>query len=190
MEILNKDEYYLKRQEIISKVIKGAIFIYPTDTIYGIGANAMNHDAVKMVREAKARYTMPFSVIAPSKEWIRENCEVNDVVEEWLEKLPGPYTLILKLKNLGAVEQNVNSGMDTIGVRIPDYWTTEIAKDTGLPIVTTSANITTKGFMTSLENLDHDVKNKMDFIIYVGELKGKPSKIVDLTKKETEVKER
>jgi len=47
MQILNKDEYNLKKQEFLIKIKQGAVFIYPTDTIYGLGANALNHDAIK-----------------------------------------------------------------------------------------------------------------------------------------------
>ena len=110
--------------------------------------------------------------------------------EEWLEKLPGPYTLILKLKNPEAVEHIVNKGMATIGVRIPDHWTTDIAKELNLPIVTTSANLAGKAFMTSVETLDTNVRNKVAFMINEGEIKGKPSTLVNLTKDEVEVKER
>ena len=190
MRVLNKDEYHLKKQEILAQIRLGAVFIYPTDTIYGIGANALNNDAVKRVREAKGRYAMPFSVIAPSKEWIKENCVINKDAEKWLGKLPGPYTFILKLKNPDAVEQNVNSRLDTLGVRIPKHWITEIAKELNVPIVTTSANLTGKSFMTSLENLDNDINSKVDFILYEGEIKGNPSTIVDFTKDGVEIKER
>jgi len=80
MQIINRDEYKLKKQEFLAKIRQGAVFIYPTDTIYGLGANALNHDAVHKIREAKDRYTRPFSVIAPSKDWIKENCEINEKV--------------------------------------------------------------------------------------------------------------
>ena len=190
MQIINKDEFNLKKQEFLAKIKKGAVFIYPTDTIYGLGSNALNHDAVHKIREAKDRYTRPFSVIAPSKEWIKDNCEVNEKAEEWIEKLPGPYTLILKIKNQGAIEPIVNSQMETIGVRIPDHWTTEIAKELNVPIVTTSANVTTEAFMTSLENLNINIKNKVDFMINDGEIKGEPSKLIDLTKDKVEIKKR
>ncbi len=190
MQRLNKDEFHIRKVEILLKIKEGAVFIYPTDTIYGIGANALNHDAVKKIRDAKNRYEMPFSVIAPSKDWIRENCEINKRVEEWIEKLPGPYTLILKLKNNDAIEQIVNAGMKTIGVRIPDHWITEISSELNLPIVTTSANITGSPFITSLDNLDVNIKSKVDFAINEGDLKGRPSTLVDLTKEEEEIKER
>ncbi len=190
MQIISRDEYNLKKIEFLEKIRQGAVFIYPTDTIYGIGANALNHDAIKRIRETKQRYTMPFSVIAPSKEWIRDNCEVDERVEEWINKLPGPYTLILKIKNNSAVEQTVNPNLDTIGVRIPNHWISDIVKELEIPIVTTSANVATKEFMTSIEDLDVEIRNKTDFMISEGEIKGKPSTIVDLTKEEVEIKER
>ena len=80
--------------------------------------------------------------------------------------------------------------MATIGVRIPDHWTTDIAKELNLPIVTTSANLAGKAFMTSVETLDTNVRNKVAFMINEGEIKGKPSTLVNLTKDEVEVKER
>ena len=65
MQILNKDEYYLRRSELLNKINGGAIFIYPTDTIYGLGANALDQKAVTRIRDAKERPENPFSVIAP-----------------------------------------------------------------------------------------------------------------------------
>ena len=190
MRIITKDEYNLKKEKFLSKIRGGAVFIYPTDTIYGIGANALNHDSVKKIRDAKQNQDRPFSIIAPSKEWIKENCEINDKAKEWLEKLPGPYTLILRLKNKDAVEHNVNPSIESIGIRIPDHWCSDIVRDIGFPIITTSANLTSQGFMTSVENLNVDIRNKTDFMINQGEIKGKPSTLIDLTKEEISIKER
>jgi L-threonylcarbamoyladenylate synthase len=190
MEVLTFDEYQLRKEEILHKIKHGAVFIYPTDTIYGIGANALDFKAVDKVRQAKDRYSNPFSIIAPSKEWIKENCHLTKEAEQWLEKLPGPYTLIMKLKNKSAIEQNVNSGLETVGIRIPDHWTSSIAEELNAPIITTSANVTTKEYMTSMENLDPIIKSKMDFIIYEGEIKGTPSTLIDLTKSKVEIKKR
>tara|TARA_Y100000034_G_C6812031_1_gene364973 strand:- start:354 stop:851 length:498 start_codon:yes stop_codon:yes gene_type:complete len=165
MKIYNKEEFNKNKEELLTKIKEGNIFIYPTDTIYGIGCDARNFEAVKRIRELKNRDEKPFSVIAPSKEWIIDNCE-----EKNLDKLPGPYTLILKLKNKECVASNV-SGLDTLGVRIPDHWF-----KVDIPIVTTSVNKSDKNNMTSLEDLDKDIK--VDFIIYEGEKKGKSSKII------------
>ncbi len=189
-QVITKEEFQLKKHEILSKVEDGAIFIHPTDTIYGIGCDATNESAVKKVREAKQRYSKPFSVIAPSKTWIRENCEVNPEVIKYLKKLPGPYTLILKLKKDNHIAKNVKGGLPTLGVRIPDHWSTKIAEELDKPIITTSANIVGKEFMTSLDNLDISIKNKIDFILYEGEKRGRPSTLIDLSQEETLVTKR
>lgn len=180
--ILNRQELDREKSSIIAKIRKGAIFIYPTDTIYGIGCNALNKKAVARIRKIKKRDSSPFSVIAPSKKWVRENCTISKDAEPWIKKLPGPYTLILKIKK-GGVAKNVAPGVDTLGVRIPSNWFGTLVKEIGTPIVTTSANVSGKKFMTSLDNLDEAIKEGVDFIIYEGKKKGKPSKIIELTGK-------
>tara|TARA_Y100000310_G_C20548642_1_gene746897 strand:- start:451 stop:1023 length:573 start_codon:yes stop_codon:yes gene_type:complete len=179
--ILSKEEFE-KEKDIIKRKIaeEDAVFIYPTDTIYGIGCNALSSTAVQKIRDIKHRSKNPFSIIAPSKEWIGENCIVNNNAQEWIKRLPGPYTLILKKKN-ECVSNEVAPDKDSLGVRIPDHWFFQFVNEIGIPIVSTSVNITRKDFMTSLEDLDPEVKSKVDFIIYDGPKEGRPSKIIDLT---------
>lgn len=188
MQILTKAELQTRFAEIAERISKGAVFIYPTDTIYGIGCNALDKTAVDKIRTIKDRPTNPFSVIAPSKKWITENCIITKEAKEWLNKLPGPYTLILKLKNKNAIVKSVNQGEDTIGVRIPAHWISGVVQELGFPIVTTSANRAGRPFMTSLEDLDPAIEEGVDFIIDEGEKNGKPSKIIDLV--EGKIKER
>lgn len=182
MRILNYDEIKLEKQSIIDAIMSGAVFIHPTDTIYGIGCDAQNSSAVKKVRKLKARSTNPFSVIAPSLEWINENCIITKEAEEWMEKLPGPYTLILKLKHQRCVAKEVNPGLDTLGIRIPNHWIRGLAAEASIPIVTTSVNRSNEDYMTSLEDIEPSIKSGVDLIIYEGKKEGKPSKIIDLTK--------
>ena len=181
MRILNADELKIEKDAIIESIIDGAVFIYPTDTIYGIGCNAQISKSVKKIRQLKARATNPFSVIAPSIEWIKENCVVAKEAEEWLDKLPGPYTLILKSKNQKCVAKDVNPGLGTLGVRIPNHWISKIVAEAEIPVVTTSVNRSGQDYMTSLEDLDPAVKKSIDFVIYEGAKEGRPSKIVNLT---------
>jgi len=188
MKILTKVEVNVNKEVILEVMKNGAIFIHPTDTIYGIGCNAREEEFVGEVRDIKGRPDSPFSVIAPSKEWIKKNCVVNEKAKEWLKKLPGPYTLILKAKD--GVANNVAPGLSTLGIRIPDHWFSELVNELGLPVVTTSANRSGGDFMTSLENLDDEIKPKVEFIIYEEEKHGRPSKIVDLTGEDAVVKER
>lgn len=190
MRVLSKEEILLRKEEILEKVLEGIVFIHPTDTIYGLGCDATNKEAVARIRELKKREKDPFSVIAPSKKWIKENCEINEEAENWLKKLPGPYTFIMKLKNKDAIASNVNPGIDTVGVRIPNHWVKDVVKTLGIPVVTTSANQTGKEFMTSMDNLDPEIKKGLDFAVYEGEKKGRPSKLVHLDGDGVKIKER
>jgi len=165
------------KHQIQEYIRKGKILIYPTDTIYGIGADATNSESVRGIRKLK-KSNKPFSVIA-SKIWIRKNCVISKEVNKYLKKLPGPYTLILKLKNKKAVSKETKLGADKIGIRIPKHkFTSEILK-AKKPFVSTSVNETGKSFATSVKNLPK--KFKSSIIIDVGKLKGTPSKIYDLT---------
>jgi L-threonylcarbamoyladenylate synthase len=179
MQVLTKDEF-IGQWEVLRRRIRqeSLVFVYPTDTIYGIGCNAQDARAVDRIRTIKQRFDNPFSVIAPSKDWIRHNCETGKKAEGWLAKLPGPYTIIFPTVK-HCVSSNVNLGT-SLGVRIPDHWFTKYVSEIGLPLVTTSVNKTGEDYMTNLEDMDDDIKKKVDFIIYEGELLGKPSTIVNL----------
>ncbi len=179
--VVTKEEFELQKDAFFEDIEKGAVFIHPTDTIYGIGGNAASLSVVKEIRDIKKRAKQPFSVIAPSKDWVMENCVVSKEAEKWLDKLPGPHTLILKLKNKDCVAKEVAPGLDSLGIRIPNHWFSGAVKEMGFPVITTSANITNGDFMTALENLAPEIKKKVDFIIYEGEKQGRPSEIVDLT---------
>ena len=183
MRIITKDDVKVAKEELLDKIKDGSVFIHPTDTIYGLGCNAANGDAVKKIRNMKGRPATPFSVIAPSKAWILENCEAEnkDLLQLWLKKLPGPYTLILRMKDKGIVSSETNKGLGTLGVRIPDHWFSEIVREAKVPVITTSANKVGKNFMTSLDDLDPDIKMHIDFIVYEGEKEGRPSKLINLT---------
>ena len=181
MRVLSKEEFENQKDVIRTSLIENkTVFIYPTDTIYGIGCNATNKEAIEKIRDIKQRKTNPFSVIAPSKEWIEENCIVNDNAKDWVKRLPGPYTLVLKIKKQNVAE-NVAPGLDTLGIRIPDHWFSNFVNEIDIPIVTTSANKSGNDCMTSLEDLDTDIKSRVDFIVYEGSKKGQSSKIIDLT---------
>lgn len=187
MPLISKTELDMKKDIFLRDIKSGIVFVYPTDTIYGIGCDATNSESVKKVRKIKERHDMPFSVIAPSKDWIRDNCVIDDQTEEWLDKLPGPYTLILKIKNKDCIANEVTNGLDTLGVRIPDHWfTNEVVSVINKPIVTTSVNKHGEEYMVSIDNLDHSIWP--EYIFYEGKKEGSPSKIVDLTGKEPVVK--
>jgi len=153
-------------------VLSGKIFIYPTDTLYGIGCNALNKKAVEKIREIKKRDNKPFSVIAPSFNWIKENCIVDVDLKKYL---PGPYTLILKKKNPPFL--NWVSCKETLGIRIPNNNFCFELQKLGIPIITTSCNFSGEKPSISLEEIPEEIKSKVDMIIK-GKVSGKPSTLI------------
>jgi L-threonylcarbamoyladenylate synthase len=187
MKIITKEEFLENKEFYLNEMHAGKIFIYPTDTIYGIGCDATNKSAVLKVREIKHRDEKPFSVIAPSKDWIKKNCHVEYHGEKWIAKLPGAYTLILELRNWEAVDSKTNCGLDNLGVRIPDNWFSAIIGEFGKPFVTTSVNLSGEKPMASVEDCNPSIADKVDYIIDDGVLAGKPSTIVKLLHGDEEI---
>jgi len=166
-------------KEITDALAKGSVIIYPTDTIYGIGCDATNEKAVSIIRELKQRDAKPFSVIVPSVEWIRQHCIVTKAAEEWIAKLPGPYTLVLKLRHDACVAPSVSKG--TIGVRIPAHWISKDVAEFGKPVVTTSVNVTGQQYARRISEIDISMLENADLVVDEGVLAGKPSTVVDCT---------
>jgi L-threonylcarbamoyladenylate synthase len=184
---IRKNELLSNIDAYSNKLTKG-IYIVPVDTIYGLSCNALNNRAVKKLRKVK-KSKQPFSVIAPSKDWIINNCVIDKKAKEWLKKLPGPYTLILKLKNKKAVSSSVYNKKDnSIGVRLPNHWFTAVVKKLNFPMVTTSANVSGGNFITSIDDLDPRLKKYVDLIISIGNKKSRPSTLVHLVDEEKIIK--
>lgn len=188
MEILTKTEVQKRYDEIVEKMAQGVVFIHPSDTIYGLGGNALDAKAVEKVRKLKQQFHQPMSIWVPSIEWVRKNCVVTKEAEEALQKLPGPYTVVLKLKKKKVLAQNVTLGKETIGIRFPDHWFGKVVEKAGIPIITTSANKTGQKFMTSLEDVEKEIEQGAEFMIYEGPKEAHPSKIMNVV--EGTVKER
>jgi len=164
----------MAQEEITRKILQGKIFIYPTDTLYGLGCNALDKKAVLRIREIKKRDNKPFSVIAPSFGWINENLIVDINLKKYL---PGPYTIILKKKNPDFL--NWVSNIETLGIRIPNHKFTKIIQQAGVPFITTSINFSGEKPAISLAEIPEEIKSQVDFIIKSKEkLSGKPSTLI------------
>ena len=181
-KLITKEEFLAKDDFYFEEIKKGKIFIYPTDTAYGIGCDFTNASSVKKIREIKNRDKRPFSVIVQGKDWIFENCEVSDRHKNSLDWLPGKFTFIFKIKNSSGFAKDalVGSG-ESLGVRIPDNWFSSWLVERELGFVTTSVNISGRKHMASMDDLDKDIMEKVDYIIYEGKLDNGLSKVIDLT---------
>ena len=161
-------------KDLIKNILKGSIFIYPTDTIYGIGCNALNEKAVEKIRKIKRRDNKkPLSIIAPSLKWIKDNCIIDVKLEKYL---PGPYTLILKKKNPDFLSHISNT--NSLGVRIPDFEFTKQIQKSKVPFITTSVNVSGEKPITKISDIQKQIKDMVDFVIDIGELNGNPSALI------------
>jgi L-threonylcarbamoyladenylate synthase len=188
MKVITKKEF-LENEEFYFEEIKGGkIFVYPTDTIYGIGCDAANSLAVKKIRKIKNRDSKPFSIIIPRKDWILDNCFVSEECFEFLEKLPGKFTLIFKLKNGSEIaKQSLIGDLDSIGVRIPDNWFAQWLAKMNLVFVTTSVNLSGEKPITEIGELKKEIYNKVDYVIDSGVLDNKPSQVINLSRGKAEI---
>ncbi len=179
MDVLSlADAVGSRREEIVKAIRAGKIFIYPTDTIYGIGCDAHNHAAVKKIKQLKRRDTRkPFSVIAPTKGWVREHMHVRHA--SFLQKLPGRYTFIWEKKSPRFLS-SVSAGT-TIGIRIPLHPFVSLLRDAGIPFVTTSVNRSGDPPLQDVHTIPLSMRRGVDYVIDAGLLHGVPSKIYDLS---------
>ena len=133
---------------------QGGVIIYPTDTLYGLGADALSDKAVAKTYTIKGRDEgKPMHAVFADLKMAEDYAEINDAARRLSEKfLPGALTLVLKKK--AGLNTGVVKGIDTIGVRIPDNeFCLELAKTFGKPFTATSANISGKVPETSLEQI-------------------------------------
>jgi L-threonylcarbamoyladenylate synthase len=175
-------------KQVLSKAISalksGDIIVYPTDTLYGLGADVFNDNAVKKVFEVKNRpFNLPISVAVSCVNDLEKIAIVDDKAKKIIDAfLPGRLTLILEKKK--TISKIVSGGLDNIAIRIPDNVVAlELLSNYG-PLTCTSANIHGKDTPTVISDIRMQFK-ELDISVYInhGKLKGKPSTIVDLTGK-------
>ncbi len=163
----------------------GGVILYPTDTLYGLGADAFSDDAVDKVYAIKGRDAgKPMHAICADLAMVEEFAEVNDLARKLAAKfLPGPLTLVLKKKD--RVTGGIARNMLTIGVRIPkDSFCLETAKALGKPFTATSANVASQTTGRFVEEILHQLGHpkELELIIDAGTLPQRsPSSVVDVS---------
>lgn len=162
----------------------GGLVAIPTETVYGLGANGLDPEAVKKVFAAKGRpQDNPLIIHVPDASWLRDYCrEIPDVAWLLAERFwPGPLTMILPVADV--VPKATTGGLDTVAVRCPDNAATrEIIRLAGVPIAAPSANTSGKPSTTTAAHVLHDMDGKIDAIVDGGACRvGVESTIVDLT---------
>lgn len=171
--------------EIAANIIKnGDLVALPTETVYGLGANGLDPQAVAKIFEAKGRpQDNPLILHITGAEQIREFC--HDVPESaylLAEKFwPGPLTMVLPARD--CVPKCTTAGLPTVAVRCPDNAVTrEIIRLSGCPIAAPSANLSGKPSTTTAQHVLHDHSGRIPAVVDDGPCQvGVESTIIDLT---------
>ena len=175
------DEIYEQAAEILKN---GGLVAFPTETVYGLGADALDEKASAKIYAAKGRPSdNPLIVhIADKKDLEVLSCDVNDMAVKAAEAFwPGPLTMILKKKDI--VPDSITGGLGTVAIRMPSHpVATRLIKTSGVYIAAPSANISGKPSPTKAEHVIHDMNGRINMIIADDTVDiGVESTIVDLS---------
>jgi L-threonylcarbamoyladenylate synthase len=171
----------------IKALKEGELIIYPTDTLYALGADIYNETAVKKVFDIKRRpYTIPLPVAVSSIKAIEGIAFMNDTARKVSEMfLPGTLTIILGKKP--SVPAIVTGGYDTIAIRIPQHpIALRLLSEYG-PLTVTSANIHQKKTQGLIKDILQQLETSISVCFHDGRKEGSASTIVDLSMKRPRV---
>ena len=162
----------------------GEVVAFPTETVYGLGANINCPEAVDEIFSIKGRPNdNPLIVHVGTKEAIKPLVQSFPEVAEVLveELMPGPLTLVLPRSDI--VPDNVTAGLDTVGIRMPNHPVTrQLLILADVPVAAPSANLSGKPSPTLAEHVVHDLQGKVNFIVDGGPCQvGVESTVLDLS---------
>lgn len=163
---------------------KNELVAFPTETVYGLGANAASDEAVAKIYQAKGRPSdNPLIVHVASKEQVKEVAgPIPPIAEKLIDAFwPGPLTLVLPKKD--GLSSLVTAGLDTVAVRMPDHpLALALIKEAGVPIAAPSANLSGKPSPTLARHVAHDLTGRIAGIVDGGPTGvGVESTVIDCT---------
>jgi tRNA threonylcarbamoyl adenosine modification protein (Sua5/YciO/YrdC/YwlC family) len=166
----------------------GGIIIYPTDTVYGIGCDIFNKDALERIFRIKnLEKNKLFSFICSDLKDISKYARVTDYAYRTMKHLlPGPYTFILPAAKL--VPKKLWSKRKTVGIRVPDHAIAlKLAEGLGNPLVSTSATTEDGELLYDALKIRDYFDKKVNLMLSAGKIKGEPSSVIDLSQDKPEV---
>ena len=176
-----------KISQIAKELKKGKVIICPTDTVYGLIADATNKKAVEKIFKIKKKPTnKPIPIFVRDIKMARKLAKIDKKQEMFLKSVwPGKVTVVLKAKNR-KFPKGIGKPKKEIGLRVPDYEIiNQLLRLCNRPLTGTSANISGKPASTKIKEVLKQFKNQKyqpDLIINAGNLpKSKPSTVIDLT---------
>lgn len=166
--------------EAVEAIDRGGLVVYPTETVYGLGGDATDIEAIERVFEAKNRpREKPIALAVESIDRAMQYVDVDTTTRAFMhEFLPGPVTVICPKHDV--VPDELTGGENRVGVRIPAHETAlELLKQTP-PLTATSANRTGEQPATAVEDLDQRISGICDVVIDGGHTPGGVSTVVDV----------
>ncbi|ERK32225.1 L-threonylcarbamoyladenylate synthase [Clostridium intestinale] len=157
---------YKSIEEAASVIKKGGVVAFPTETVYGLGADGLNPLAVKKIFEAKGRpQDNPLIIHVANKNLESLVQEIPSIANEIMDRFwPGPLTLIFKKKDI--IPNVTSANLDTIGVRMPsNEIALKLIESSGTPIAAPSANISGRPSPTDVERCIEDLEGKIEYIL-------------------------
>lgn len=169
-------------QEAAAAIADGDLVVYPTETVYGLAADALDPAAVERVFEAKRRdRDEPISMAVPSVPSALEHVRASDRERRFMATfLPGPVTVLCRRRS--SVPDVLASGADRVGVRVPDHQLAlRLCERAGRPITATSANVSGNPSVRRVTELDERIGEAARVVIDGGETAGTESTVVDVS---------
>ncbi len=166
----------------------GGIVIYPTDTVYGLGCDIFQKNAIERIYQIKPGLDdKPLSFICADLKDIATYAKVTTQVYRFLKyAFPGPYTFILPAAR--EVPKKLWSKRKAVGIRVPDNVIAQtLARELGHPIVSTSVTDENGEILNDEESIVKHYGKKVDLILYSGPLGMTPSTIIDFSGEEPEI---
>lgn len=181
LEVNQFNPEYPKINKIVNTLREGGIIAYPTDTIYGLGCDIYNKDAIERIYKTKQKKATGFSFICPDLKEISKYAIVSDQAFKIMKKvLPGPYTFVFKATKL--VPKSIIPDKKTVAIRIPDNKIClDITKQLGNPIVSTSVNLHGEPYFSDPLEIEKEFGDKIDLIVDAGILENVPSTVIDFS---------
>jgi len=160
-------------------VREGHAVVYPTETVYGLGADATDPDAVERVFELKGRpRENPLSLGVPSVDAALDYTRPTEREERFMRRfLPGPVTVVVERRP--ALPDILTAGRDRVGVRVPDHETALELLERVPPLTATSANRSGAPSVTRVADLDDRIREGVAVVVDGGETPGTESTVVD-----------
>lgn len=164
-------------------VRQGDLVVYPTETVYGLGSDALDSDAVERVFAAKGRdRSNPISLAVPSIEASLEYVRASERERRFMETfLPGPVTVLCRRRD--GVPDVLTAGRERVGVRVPDSERAlELLEAVApTPITATSANVSGRPSARRVADLDPEIREAAAVVLDGGETPGTESTVVDVS---------